>query len=218
MAQPYTTGTQPAPGRSRGGLWIALGCAVMLVVLLFLAATGGVVYLVVRGGDSPEPSPTSPPVETAEFSHDYFRFTYPADWYDLSGRAGVADAGGVVELADEQIDTDDYEALAHASIVVYAFDSDYRAAGTCRTQATWTGFAWDSAEEPQELDPVTIGGRELPAYRTLGTHGGEDVIGEMYCADVGENVVQIVVETRGATAVDPELQAILDSWEWTARG
>lgn len=218
MGHPYP-GQQPPqppqPQRSRTGFWIALACVLSLLVLVFLAVTGGVVYLVSRDrGAQPVPSETPSTAERVAFEHEFFSFSYPATWFDLNASADPADAVGVAEIADEDIDPDDLYTLADNSVVVYMFDSDLHAVMTCRTQATWTGFSWEESEDPEEIDPITLDGKELAAHRTRGTHDGRDVVGEMYCADVADDVVQIVVETHGATELSPEVQGILDSWVW----
>ena len=193
MGHPYPGQQPPSPPRPRTGFWIALGCVLILLVLVFLAVTGGVVYLVSRDRGTP---------------------AGPTTWYALHESAEAAETDGVAEVADEDIAPDDLFNLAENSVVVYMFDSDLHAVMTCRTQATWTGFAWDESVDPEEIDPITLDGKELAAHRTLGTHDGQDVVGEMYCADVAGEVVQIVVETHGATELSPEIQGILDSWVW----
>lgn len=215
MGHPYP-GQQPPPPRSRTGLWIALACVLIVLVLVFLAVTGGVVYLVSRDrGAQPVPPETPSAAELVNVELEFFSFSYPATWFDLNASADPADAVGVAEIADEDIAPDDLYNLPTNSVVVYLFDSDLHAVMTCRTQATWTGFGWDDAEDPEEIDPITLDGKELAAHRTRGTHEGQDVVGEMYCADVADDVVQIVVETHGATELSPEVQGILDSWVWT---
>ena len=72
----------------------------------------------------------------------------------------------------------------------------------------------DTRRKEWDDQSITLDGKELAAHRTLGTHDGQDVVGEMYCADVAGEVVQIVVETHGATELSPEIQGILDSWVW----
>lgn len=211
---PYP-GQQPPPQRSRTGFWCALACVLTLLVIVFLAVTGGVVYLVSRDrGNSPGPTETSQAPELVTFEHEFFSFSYPATWFDLHESADAEETDGVAKVADEDIAPDDLYNLAPHSVVVYMFDSDLHAVMTCRTQATWTGFGWDESGEPEEIDPITLDGKELPAHRTIGTHDGQDVVGEMYCADVADDVVQIVVETHGATELSPEIQNILDSWVW----
>lgn len=217
--QPWQGGpTQPGPGepprRPRAGLWIGLACVLVVLVLGFLAVTGGVVYLATRGGEDPAASPTTDAVELATFEHDYFTFDYPAGWFDLSDAETLEGTGAVVQLGDEDIAPDAFDEFAPQSIVVYVYDSQYQAVGACRSQAVWNGFAWDEAEDPEELEPVTLGGTAVPAHRTLGTHDGQDAVAEMYCADAGTNLVQIVVETHGASELSPEVRALLETWTW----
>ncbi|MGO1259869.1 MAG: hypothetical protein ACTMII_13035 [Brachybacterium sp.] len=216
MGHPYP-GQRPSPQqRSRTGFWCALACVLTLLAIVFLAVTGGVVYLVSRDrGSPPGPTETASGPELVSFEHEFFSFAYPATWFDLNKSADPADAVGVAELADEDIAPDDLYSFATNSITVYMFDSDLHAVMTCRTQATWTGFGWDEPGDPEELDPITLDGKELAAHRTTGTHDGQDAVGEMYCADVADDVVQIVVETHGATELSPEIRQILDSWVWT---
>lgn len=208
-------GQWPAPKRSRTGFWLVLACVLVVLLLGFLAITGGVVYLVARGGGGGDDTTTSAPAPVT-FEHEYFTFSYPADWFSIDLPANAGDSGEVVQVADEDIDPEDYEAFAADSVVVYVYDSDVHAKVSCQMQAVWTGFGGDSSEDPEELDPMTIDGKQLPRHRTVGTHEGKDVVGETYCADAGSQVVQIVAETHGATELSPEVRAIFDSWTWTA--
>lgn len=202
------------PTRSRLGFWIGLACVLVVLVLGFLAVTGGVVFLATRGDDGPAASPTTETVELATFEHDYFTFEHPASWFDLSDAETLEGSGAVIQLGDEDIDPEAFDEFADNSIVVYVFDSEYRAVGACRSQAVWNGFSWDEAEDPEELEPVTLGGKEVPAHRTLGSHDAQDAVAEMYCADAGTNLVQIVVETHGATELSPQIRALLETWTW----
>src|SRR5699024_3093360 len=54
---------QGAPGRSRTGPWIALGCAGLVVVLLLLAVTAGVILLVSDRGGGQAATSTAPEAE-----------------------------------------------------------------------------------------------------------------------------------------------------------
>ena len=207
-------GQGPAPERSRTGFWLVLACVLLVLLMGLLAVTGGVVYLVARGNGGPEGDATTSAPAPLTFEHEHFTFSYPADWFSIDMSATSADSGAVVKVADEDVDPADYEAFAASSVIVYVFDSDVHAKVSCQMQATWTGFGWDSSEDPQELEPITIDGRELPRHRTAGTHQGKDVVGEMYCADAGTQVIQIVSETPGATELSPEVRALFDSWTW----
>lgn len=214
---PTGPGGSPPARRSRASTWIALACIFLVLVLGFLAITGGVLFLVLRDGDDRtggDGDPTTDEAQEVLFEHEYFSFSYPAEWFSVDQSAAGEESGAVVKVTDEEIDPEDYEALAPNSLIVYVFDSDTHALVTCQAQAHFTGFAWESSGDPEELDPVTLGGQELPAHRTTGTHDGQDVVGEMYCADAGDQVVQIVAETHGATEFSPEIRAILDSWVW----
>lgn len=201
--------TPEPPRRSRTGIWIALGCAVLLILLLLVAVTGGVIYLVSRGGGG-ESESTAP--EMAQYSGEYFTAEYPADWFEAEISEDSKDTGMVLDLRDEQIEEGE---IATNSLVVYVFDSDLHAKKECETQAAWIGFSWDEVEEPTAIDPITLDGKELPAHRALGTHDDQEAISEMYCADVGDQVLQILVETHGTTEVSPEIRSILDRWTWT---
>lgn len=207
FAQGPGTPDPTPPRRSRTGMWIALGCAVLLILLLLIAVTGGVIYLVGRGGGS-----ESSPPEMAQYSGEHFGLQYPADWVEDEITEEDKETGMVLDLRDEQVEADE---IATNSLAVYVFDSDLHAKAECDSQATWIGFTWDEVEDPTEIDPVTLDGKELPAYRALGTHDDREAISEMYCADVGNQVLQIMVESHGATEVSPEITAMLDSWIWT---
>lgn len=223
MGQPYQgqfaqgqAGPPPEqipPRRSRTGIWIALGCAVLVIILLLLAVTGGVVYLATRGGSTPEDPPTA-----AMTQHDgeVFSVQYPATWSTPEITEDEKSAGLVLDVADAEIAEDEYDEFAPNSLAVYLFDSGLHAQKECEMQTVWAGSGWDEADEPTALDPVTLDGRELVAYRAAGTHDDQDAVTEMYCADVGSQVLQIVVETHGATELSPEIMAILDSWTWAS--
>lgn len=223
MGQPMQGGAQGQSGPQVQGtrrpgplLWFLGACLLTLVVLVVLGVGGGAMYVIgSRSGAvaSDEPAdPTTPPPVT--FSHEAFSFSYPAEWADLTERANESGAGVVAQIASADVDPTDLDENAADSITVYLFASEFHAVMTCRTQAIWTGFGWDESGDPEELEPVELGGRELPAHRTLGTHEGQDVVGEMYCADVGDEVVQIVVESHGGTELSPRMREVLDSWRW----
>lgn len=201
------------PRRSRAGIWIALACAVLVVVVLLLAVTGGVVYLATRGGSSQD-DPTA--AAMTQHSGEVFSVQYPATWFVSESGEDAESAGLLLELGDVQIAEDEYDEFATNSLTVYLFDSTLHAQKECEMQSSWIGFGWDEVDEPTALDPVTLDGRELVAYRALGSHDDQDAAGEMYCADVGTQVMQIVVETHGATELSSEITAILDSWTWTS--
>lgn len=223
MVQPSAGPGGPPPGtwapapppRRRTGVWIAIACVLVVLVLGFLAVTGGVVYLVARGGGSGgADGGEDTGAETAQIQHEYFSFSYPADWFDHSDGEVLRESDGVAEVADTDIDPDAYDQFATDQVTVYAYDGTLHAEAGCRQQAVWIGFGWEQSEDPEELDPVTLGGRELPAHRRLGTHDGQDVVAELYCADVGDDVVEVVAETHGATELSPEVREILASWTW----
>lgn len=200
------------PRRSRAGIWIALGCAVLVVVVLLLAVTGGVVYLATRGGSSQE-DPTA--ATMTQHAGAAFSVQYPKTWTTGEITDDKKDAGVVLEVADMKIENDEYDEFAPNSLIVYLFDAGLHAQKECEMQNSWIGYGWDEVDEPTALDPVDLDGRELIAYRAAGTHDDQDAVTEMYCADVGTQVMQIVVETHGATELSPEITAILDSWTWT---
>ncbi|WP_157236046.1 hypothetical protein [Brachybacterium sp. P6-10-X1] len=198
----------PAPRRSRPGIWIALGCAVLLILLLLIAVTVGVVHLLTRDGG--EDGATAP--ETVQVSQEYFSLRYPAEWFEGEISEDSASSGMVLDLRDEQVEG---EEVATNSLVVYVFDATLHAKSECERQAIWIGYLWDEVGDPTTIDPITLDGKELPSHRALGTHDDREAVSEMYCADVGDQVLQILVETHGAAEVSPEIRAILDSWRWS---
>lgn len=221
MGQPYQQGQQWSPGapterprRSRTGMWIAVVCAVLVVVVGVVAVLGGVLYLVSRdgGGGAGGGDPTDD-AAVATYEGDYFTFDYPEGWVDLSDAEGFVGAGGLVEVADEE-PGEELGDVPPNDLRVYMYSTTYGAQTECRAQAVWSGFNWDDAGDPQEQDPTTIGGEEMFVQRVTGTHQGQDAVSEMYCMDLGSNVVQIVAEHHGGAELGPELTAILDSWVW----
>lgn len=216
---PYTVQPGPAPdgqepGRRRTGLWIALGCVLLVLVLGFLAVTGGILLLVRRGGEQAAPPTDSAPA-TVLLERETFTLSYPADWQDYSETGFEADSDGIVLLSDVEYDPLAYDEVPTQSLTVYAFPSDAHAEATCRMHAVWIGFSFDEVDEAVAVDPVAVGDRELVAHRAPGRHDGQDAVAEIYCADVDGDIVEIVVETVGSTEISPELREILASWEWT---
>lgn len=199
------------PRRSRPGIWIALGCAVLLILLLLIAVTGGVIYLATRGGG--EDGTTAP--EMAQYSGEYFSVQYPAHWFSSEIAPEESEYGMVLEVADEEIPDDAYDEFATNSVVVYVFDADLHAVKECESQSGFAGFNWDDPGPPEKIESATLDGREVPGYRATGEHADQEAVAEMYCADVGDLVLQVAVETHGSTELSPEVRTILDSWTWT---
>lgn len=198
------------PRRSRPGIWIALGCAVLVILLLLIAVTGGVIYLVTRGGQDETTAP-----ETAQYSGEHFSVQYPATWFSSEITADESEYGMVLEVADEEIPDDAYDEFATNSVVVYVFDADLHALKECESQSGFVGYGWDDPGPPETIESATLDGREVPGYRATGEHAGQEAVAEMYCADVGDLVLQVAVETHGSTELSPEVRTILDSWTWT---
>ncbi|WP_157975694.1 hypothetical protein [Brachybacterium sp. YJGR34] len=209
---PPAQGPAEPPRRSRAGLWVALGCAGLVIVLLLVAVTGGIIHLATRDGGSGTAT-TEPAL--AEHSEEYFALSYPSTWFRIEETSDDADAGQVLEIADEEIPPEEYDVYAPNSLTVYVFDGDLHAQAECEMGAIWLGTFWDVSEDPEALDPVTVGGEELVAWRVSGTHADQDAVSEIYCADIDGKVLQIVVETHGAAEISPALRTILDSWTWT---
>lgn len=218
---PYAVGTgtgptQPPGGGRRTGLWIALGCVLLVLVLAFLAVTGGILLLVRRGGESdPQPTGAATAPATVLLEQETFTLTRPADWHDYSEDGFEADSDGIVLLSDVEYDPLAYDEVPTQSLTVYYYPSSAHAEASCRMSSIWIGFSFDEVDDAEKIDPVTVGGRELVAYRALGEHDEQDAVAEIYCADVGGDVMEIVVETVGSTEISPALREILASWEWT---
>lgn len=215
---PYAAGPGTGPGGPQGGgrrtgLWVALGCVLLVLVLGFLAVTGGIVLLVRRGGETVEP-PTDTAPATVVLEQERFTLTRPASWHDYSETGFDADSDGIVLLSDVEYDPLAYDEVPTQSLTVYDFPSDAHAEATCRMHAVWIGFSFDEVDDAVEVDPVAVGDRELVAYRAPGRHDGQDAVAEIYCADVDGDIIEIVVETVGSSEISPELREILASWEW----
>lgn len=210
------TGPNPPPGGGRRtGLWIALGCVVLVLVLGFLAVTGGIVLLMRRGGESAEqPAPTATASATVVLERETFTLRRPADWQDYSEGGFDPDSDGIVLLSDVEYEPLAYDEVPTQSLTVYYYPSSAHAEASCRMNSIWIGFSFDEVDDAVKVDPVTLGGKELVTYRALGTHGGQDAVAEIYCADVNGDVMEIVVETVGSTEVSHQLREILASWEW----
>ncbi|MFC7457300.1 hypothetical protein ACFQS2_08890 [Brachybacterium sp. GCM10030267] len=210
MPPPEAAG--PQQGR-RTGMWVMLGCAGLVIVLLLLAVTGGVIYLATQRRDHGSGTETTA-AQAQRLEEETFSLEYPAGWVAGEVTSEEAETGLLIQLRDEEIDEEDYEAYAGNSLDVYLFSSDLHAQAECQQQSAFLGFSWDETGDATEIDPVELDGQELVAYRATGTHEDQDVVSETYCADVGDQVMQIVVETYGSTEISPELRQILESWAW----
>lgn len=201
----------PGPGRSR--TWIVLGCAGLVVVLLLLAITGGVAVLLSRDRGSGEE--TTSAAEPVVFETGDFRVEYPADWETHEITSDEEGFGKLLHLVDVKIPEEDaLDEFPPNSLEIYLYDSDVHAKTECELQAIWAGFLWDESGDQVALEDPQLGGRAVSGYTKSGTHDGQDAVTEGFCADVGDQIVQVVVETHGATEISPELREILASWTW----
>lgn len=210
---PYGPGqvTPPPGGRTgrRTGIWIALGCLALVVVLGFLAVTGGVIYLATQrgGGDGEETTATAPACTVSE---DLFRLECPAGWEE--GEPSP-DSGMVLRLQGEARIVGEDE-VVRDEFVVYRFSSDLHAVAECEQQAIWLGFDWDETGDPEALDPTELDGKDAAHHRITGSTAGVDAVEETWCIDVGDEVVQITAAAYGTTELTAQIQGILDSWTW----
>lgn len=201
----------PARGRS-ARWWIGLGCVGMVLVLMALAVTGGVALLVVRsvGPGSTGAERTAPALTT--FVDPAFSLAHPASWEQIEPGPEHVGAGTVVILrevgADEEVPRDE--------VIVHRFRSDVHALVECTRQAHWIGLTWDRAEEPEDVGPSVLGGRELAHHRATGEHLGVAALGEMWCADVGDEILQITADSFAGAGRSADVELILSSWTWQA--
>ncbi|MGY5764106.1 hypothetical protein ACXET9_02750 [Brachybacterium sp. DNPG3] len=210
-------GGPPEPPRRRTGLWITVGCALAVIVLLLLAVTGGIVYLVAgRDGDGGETGTETTPAGTVVES-DGFTVVYPEGWSEGEREDYAIDAGQLVLLRSEAVLGEDDEAVRD-SVTVYRYDSGLHAVAECRQQAIWIGFEFDygSTSDAEELEMTTIDGVDAAHHRVTGTRAGFDAVAETWCMDDGDDIVQISVESYGDTALSPEVEGIVESFTWTA--
>lgn len=202
---------QGAPGRSRTGLWVALGCAGLVVVLLLLAVTAGVILLVSDRGGGQAATSTAP--EAEPFEHELFTLEYPAHWENVELTAEDGDAGMVLNLRTEGRIVGDDEVLRD-EFTAYVFTSDVHAVAECRLQANFLGMGWDDSADPEDVGPADVDGREAAHHRVTGTMAGVDASAETWCVDVGDQIVQISADAYETTELTEEIRSILDSWRW----
>lgn len=208
----------PAPsGGGRSRQWIVLGCAGLVVILLIVAITGGIIVLVSQRGGGEEETSAAP--QSTVFETEDFRLEYPADWVTHEVTAEDADFGKLLHVTDLEIaPEDEFDHYPPNSLEVYKFESDVHAEVECEMQAIWAGFSWDESGDEGVLEDPQLGGRPVHGYTKSGEHDGADAITEGFCADVGDEIVQVVVETHGSTEISPALREILDSWTWVGEG
>lgn len=219
---PWTGGEQAPGGAAPSGggrsrLWIVLGCAGLVVILLIVAITGGILLLVSQRGGGEEETSSAP--QTTVFETEDFRLEYPADWVTHEVTEQDAGFGKLLQITDVEIPPEDeLDRYPPNSLEVYKFESDVHAEVECEMQAIWAGFGWDESGDEGALEGPELGGRPVHGYTKSGEHDGADAITEGFCADVGDEIVQVVVETHGSTEISPALREILASWTWAAEG
>lgn len=204
----------PAP-RRRWGIWVAVGCLALFLVLVLIATIGGVVYLVNRdGGGSTTTTSVAPTMATAEGST--FTIDYPSTWESVELDPGAVDAGAFVDLRRLEGRTDDDGDVVADNVIVYQFDTGKQAVAECRFQSAFLGFEFDDDQDAEELEVTELAGQSAAHFRVVGTRAGRDAVAETWCLDVDGGVLQVVAETYGATELSAEEQEIVASLEVTA--
>ncbi|WP_246957508.1 hypothetical protein [Brachybacterium sp. Marseille-Q7125] len=154
-----------------------------------------------------------PEVELTTFEGDDFRIDYPKSWVDLSTDSMFTKIGGILALADER-PGDELEDVSPNALKIYKYTSTTAADASCAEQIKFTPMWWDEHEMPEKVDGAQLGGQEIAAYMVDGTLEGQPIHSIMYCRNIGPNMLQVVATTHGSAQLSPELQAILDSWQW----
>lgn len=187
-----------------------LGCVASVLLLMFLAVTGGVVYLALdrRGGPA---GPT--PAHVRTFTGDGFAFDYPVDWEQRALSVEDAGAGKLVEVRSPARITAADEVVRDA-FTVYRFESKNSAGVECEFQAGFLSFLWEDPGTPQEFDPADIDGVSAAHHGVTGTESGVDAAADTWCMDVDTEILQITAATFESHEHSAEIQAILDSWTW----
>ena len=208
-------GPPRGPSRPRpSGRWIVLGCVGMVSVLMALAVAGGLVHLLVRpAAEGPGTAVTEAPApDLKTFTDPHFSIDYPAHWEEIELGPEHDDAGTIVVLRDAEVDAD--SELPHDEVTVYRYSSDVHALVECTRQAHWIGFSWDRADEPVDVGPSDLGGREVPHHRVTGEHLGAEALGETWCIDVGDEVMQVAADSFAGGSRSGDVELILASWTW----
>lgn len=204
----------PAPPQGRRwGIWIAVGCLALLLVLLLIATIGGVVYLVGRDGPEDPPATTSAPA-TVTSTGTTFTLTHPDTWAEGER---TPDTGMELNLRRTAGQEEDDDGMQHGdNVTVYQFQSERQAVAECRWQAPFLGWGFDDHEDAEELDRTEVGGAPAAHHRVHGTWDGRPVVAETWCLDVDGGVLQIVAETYGAEEISSEEAQIVSSLVVTA--
>ena len=215
---PQPAGQGQGDSRSRAPMWIAVACAGMVALLLLLVVTGGVTYLIVRpsgGEETEDPQPTA--VEGTLFEHELFTVIVPPQWEILEIEADNS-TGIVLDLQGEPVIGEDDEVI-RPTASVYAFEGSMGVAEQCRFDTISFGFVWGlaggEADDPVDIGPSELAGRETIHYRVTGTAAGMDALGEMMCLDVDGTIVTVSAEVYELEALPEEVTGMWASWEWT---
>lgn len=201
------------PGRSRAPLWFALACAGMVALLLLLAVTGGITYLIVRpaGEDS---SPTAE--EGTLFEHELFTLTVPSQWEILEIED---DNSGIVLDLQGEARMGESDEVVRPTASVFAFESSMGTAAQCELDTNSFGLVWGlvggSADDPVDVGPSELAGRETIHYQVTGEAAGFDALGEIMCIDIDGTTVTVSAEVYDQEAMPAEVTEMWASWEWT---
>lgn len=206
---PATGPVAPAPRRPGPGPLIAIGVLAFVLVAVLIAAVGGVVHLATRNS----PGPTEPAAPTVLEGTGY-TLEAPSGWEQFSGGESFATYGGDLAVRGPEHRIDD--AVVHDEVLVYRYDISLHAVASCRFDAVFMGSDFDvDSGDPEELEEVELGGKPAAHHRVVGSLDGQDAVEELWCVDVGEDVVAIYATNYATGELTPETLAIVQSIVWT---
>lgn len=208
---PVSTPGSPSPSGTSRTPWMLLGaCCVLLLLLSVLAGVIGVVLWRDRAGGGAAPGPTTPAVELATHSHEVFSLEHPAGWIVDAPDPAPSSSGLYVTVRDAE-PADEFSSAPRELAVFKGSLPGVHALVTCEMESARMGFGFDEQSDPSELPSRTVDGIELVGWEITGTADGQDAVEQLYCGDVGDDVLMFHLRTVGTTAMDPEVEAILDS-------
>lgn len=204
-------GPAPSPAGPSRTPWMLLGaCCVLLLLLAVLAGVVGVMLWRNGSGGGAAPGPTTPAVELATHSHEVFSLEHPAGWIVDAPDPAPSSSGLYVTVRDAE-PADVFSSAPRELAVFKGSLPGVHALVTCEMESARMGFGFDEQSDPSELPSRTVDGIELVGWEITGTADGQDAVEQLYCGDVGDDVLMFHLRTVGAGTMDPEVVAILDS-------